>query len=417
MNQPAIDIIGDVHGMYGRLMGLLANLGYHREGGRWRHAKDRRIVFVGDYIDRGGKSREVVETVRQLCSDRIALALAGNHDTNAIAFCTRKDTGALNARAAYTDRKPQGVKISPWRRPHTEENLKQHSATLDSFDNVGEYENAIHHFATLPIWLELPKLRVVHAAWIPLAIEKLDQWATLNHLDRLGIRAACINEAIEIQTSRRCPSAPLWAELLDIPMEEKAHEQRPDASVGVALERLVKGVEMALPKGESFKDGEGRKRNEIRIRWFEAAAGRAYHAHGLMRREDVESIRVQLQFLHNIPASKDDDDGLKLSVLIPFSDAYSEAERPVVFGHYALYDMRDQENLMGGVLRRSPNAANVACVDNGGGFKDGSLSAYRWDGERVLNACKFIHDDSPIDPAPNNGPHGVMCTQLSNGQL
>ena len=59
-----IDIIGDIHGMQTRLTAMLDALGHRRMAGRWTHAEGRRIVFVGDYVDRGARVADVVELVR-----------------------------------------------------------------------------------------------------------------------------------------------------------------------------------------------------------------------------------------------------------------------------------------------------------------------------------------------------------------
>lgn len=394
MNQSSIDIIGDVHGMYGRLSGLLARLGYHRDAGSWRHSENRRVVFVGDYVDRGSRSKEVIETVQQMCHDRIALALLGNHDTNAIAFCTLKATGVLDAQTAWKCREGSSwVDSRDWLREHNKKNVEQHRDTLKAFKEPSEYEAAIGYFQTLPIWLELPGLRVVHAAWIPHAIDKLDQYANSRGSDGLGIRAACIDEAIEMQAGRAYPSPAQWRDLLEMG-ETKAFLQSANASPPIALERLVKGVEMALPPGVSFKDGSGHERSEMRIRWFDAAEGQPYHRHALMRPHDV--IGIQAKLPHElISASKGDHAEAPLPQLIPFHaiDAYPFTERPVLFGHYALYDIANAS--VGRILR-----PNVACVDTGGGYsakQGGSLSAYRWDGERELHSSKFIVDRSSID--------------------
>jgi hypothetical protein len=101
MAASGIDIIGDIHGMHTRLVAMLDALGYRRAAGRWTHDESRKIVFVGDYVDRGARVAEVVELVRELCDHRVALALAGNHDTNAIAFATRARDHAFDAAAAW----------------------------------------------------------------------------------------------------------------------------------------------------------------------------------------------------------------------------------------------------------------------------------------------------------------------------
>jgi hypothetical protein len=59
-----IDLIGDVHGHADKLEELLLKLGYSKNKGAFSHL-DRKVLFVGDYIDRGPKIRETLEIVRQ----------------------------------------------------------------------------------------------------------------------------------------------------------------------------------------------------------------------------------------------------------------------------------------------------------------------------------------------------------------
>lgn len=40
-----IDIIGDVHGQFDKLVGLLSSMGYRETGGAWRHPA-RSAIFV-----------------------------------------------------------------------------------------------------------------------------------------------------------------------------------------------------------------------------------------------------------------------------------------------------------------------------------------------------------------------------------
>jgi serine/threonine protein phosphatase 1 len=58
-------IIGDVHGCYDTLMALVAKL-----------PKDAKLIFLGDLIDRGPKSRQVIEFVRNGGYD----CVQGNHE-------------------------------------------------------------------------------------------------------------------------------------------------------------------------------------------------------------------------------------------------------------------------------------------------------------------------------------------------
>jgi len=74
-----VDVVGDVHGEMDALRDLLGYLGYDLIG---RHPEGRRLVFVGDLIDRGPDSPGVVRWVRRMMDEAGALAVLGNHEIN-----------------------------------------------------------------------------------------------------------------------------------------------------------------------------------------------------------------------------------------------------------------------------------------------------------------------------------------------
>ena len=74
------DVIGDVHGCHDELEALLARLGYAVDGGSWRHPAGRRVVFVGDLVDRGPRVVEVLRAAMAMVRDERALVVPGNHD-------------------------------------------------------------------------------------------------------------------------------------------------------------------------------------------------------------------------------------------------------------------------------------------------------------------------------------------------
>ena len=79
------DVIGDVHGCRDELVVLLDKLGYSISAGsdglqHVTHPQGRRIVFVGDLVDRGPDSPGVLRLVIGMVRDGIALCVAGNHD-------------------------------------------------------------------------------------------------------------------------------------------------------------------------------------------------------------------------------------------------------------------------------------------------------------------------------------------------
>jgi protein phosphatase len=74
------DIVGDIHGCYDELTELIAALGYV-DG---KHAQGRKLVFLGDFVDRGPKSVDVLKLVMRLAKDEGAIAVPGNHDVKLV---------------------------------------------------------------------------------------------------------------------------------------------------------------------------------------------------------------------------------------------------------------------------------------------------------------------------------------------
>ncbi len=69
-----IYVIGDIHGCYDELKALLEKIQYDGQG---------KLIFLGDYIDRGNKISEVVTTIYDLqktYGDDKVITLKGNHE-------------------------------------------------------------------------------------------------------------------------------------------------------------------------------------------------------------------------------------------------------------------------------------------------------------------------------------------------
>src|SRR5262245_27778944 len=93
------DIIGDVHGCAGELEVLLVKLGYDV---RWSGTPGaiqveitppagRRAVFVGDLVDRGPRSPDVLRMVMGMVERGTAFAVPGNHDVKFQRWLDGKD--------------------------------------------------------------------------------------------------------------------------------------------------------------------------------------------------------------------------------------------------------------------------------------------------------------------------------------
>lgn len=295
------DLIGDIHGHARELEVLLDKLGYSFMGGCHRH-DSRTAIFLGDFIDRGPEQEGTLKLVRPMIDDGAAMAVMGNHEYNAIAFFTR------NSRGSHL-------------RERNDKNIRQHQAF---FDKPGEWRETVEWFGTLPLWLDLRGLRVVHACWDPDFIARITQaYGT---------------------------AAQLTEEMLHRSADRDTWEYR-------AIETLLKGKEIELPDGGYFHDKNGNRRHEIRVKWW--ATGQTYR----------EVYMGPEGAVTHIP-----DDPIKGDHMVE----YGHEEKPVFLGHYWLDGMP------------SPLADNIACVDYSVAKPGGKLVAYRWDGERKIEASKYV---------------------------
>ena len=124
------DLIGDIHGHADELVQLLELLGYEKAKGSYRHP-ERKVIFLGDFIDRGPKIRLVLEIVRPMVEAGHALAVMGNHELNALAYHTE-------------DQDSPGEHL----RRRIPKNEKQHKATLDQLAPQ-ELQSYLEWFRTL----------------------------------------------------------------------------------------------------------------------------------------------------------------------------------------------------------------------------------------------------------------------------
>jgi len=65
MKKQSYDLIGDIHGQAPELVRLLEKLSYLNVDGVWQHT-ERKVIFLGDFVDRGDYQREVIDIVRPM---------------------------------------------------------------------------------------------------------------------------------------------------------------------------------------------------------------------------------------------------------------------------------------------------------------------------------------------------------------
>ena len=89
------DIIGDVHGCFDELVDLLKKLDYEVTGlpdaPLARHPEGRKVLFVGDLVDRGPKSPEVLKLAMAMVEAETAICVPGNHDVKLMRKLWGKD--------------------------------------------------------------------------------------------------------------------------------------------------------------------------------------------------------------------------------------------------------------------------------------------------------------------------------------
>lgn len=263
------DIIGDIHGYAEALKSLLLRLGYEDNGAHWHHPDGRQVAFLGDYIDRGPAIRETLQIVRRMVEGDQAVAIMGNHEFNALAYATPDGDGG-------------------WLRPHNKEKTDQHQATLDQFrGREDEWQDWLDWFRHLPLFLEMPGFRMVHAAWN--------------------------NAAAEAFRGR--------ARLDDDCLHEMARKRSP---LNRAKEILLNGMELELPEGHFFSDKSGFKRKEIRLRWWMRLEGKTYRDAVFPDSDTVPHLLI--------PEDRIDD-----------HQGYPEDAGLVFMGHYWLPDHEERK--------------------------------------------------------------------------
>ncbi len=77
-------VVGDIHGMYDPLKRLITELRRRDALGR---EKIRKIIFIGDYIDYGPSSKEVLDLLMNLEYETVFLA--GNHEDLLLHYCKK----------------------------------------------------------------------------------------------------------------------------------------------------------------------------------------------------------------------------------------------------------------------------------------------------------------------------------------
>ncbi|WP_323751105.1 metallophosphoesterase [Marinobacter sp.] len=212
------DVIGDVHGCANTLEQLLEQMGYRKLNGVYQHPR-RQAIFIGDIIDRGPRIRESLHLVRDMVERGSARIVMGNHEYNALGYCTRARPGS-------------GKQFLREHNPRHDRLIKE---TLEQFDAYPhEWNEFLEWFYTIPLFIEEDGFRAVHACW--------DQ--SLIDLFRENQGGACIDE--------------------DFLHASAAIE----SFAGQVMDTLLRGTDLRLPEGVKITGRDGYTREFFRTKFW-----------------------------------------------------------------------------------------------------------------------------------------------------
>lgn len=305
------DIIGDIHGYASELEHLLSKLGYIERSDGWQHPT-RKVIFLGDFIDRGPEQVKTMSIAKTMVDNQHALAVMGNHEFNAIAWAT-----------------PDIERFGEHLRPHTTKNYNQHSAFLSEIkENSVAHQEAIAWFKTLPVFLDLDRIRVVHACWHPQHLHALKPY---------------INDDGVVKSEA-------WPELC-----------RENTKAFAAIETLLKGMEIPLPSGVSFADKDGHVRHNTRTHWWLSGSDMTYRDVAMVPSSILEELPLDI-----VP------EGLQ-----PGYDNH----KPLFIGHYWMHGIP---------YLLSEHIACVDWSIAAENLPKAKLCAYQWQGESKLTVENMI---------------------------
>ena len=269
MRPQQYDIIGDVHGFASLLKKLLKSMGYTKINGIWQHP-ERTAIFIGDFIIRGPEIRETIQIVRQMTEAGFAHTILGNHEYSAILYHIKDSAGMYLSR-------------------HIAGNRNQIQSTLTAFRGFEqEWKEHLKWFRTLPFYIDLGEIRIVHAYWNESEINYLRSFLPEGRLKKDFLRN--IHE-----------------------------EQHPFAAI---IYKTLKGLEYHCPPDLILKCSKGMSRKVFRMNWWESPLNKTFR-----------ELSFGNKFIlpdYTIPKE-----------IAPSFEPYGLNKPPVFMGHYCLSEGAD----------------------------------------------------------------------------
>jgi len=249
-----LDIVGDIHGELDALNKLLERMGYV-DG---EHPEGRRLVFVGDLVDRGHDSIGVLERVMPWVDSGIASCILGNHELNLLLGERKAGNGWWFGE---------------------EERWKSHGRSGSYGSTLATEalrQRALAFFGRLPLVLEREDIRIVHAAWDSAAVEALsglDSAADLkafNDARKAELRAETTNDEFYQRERMTFPSLLTTVIAAQPPRLPRHGYWTQTKQERLAHKLLTSGSERALSEDEEPFEAGGKWRMAARHRWWDS---------------------------------------------------------------------------------------------------------------------------------------------------
>lgn len=217
MSGQGYDLIGDVHGCALSLRMLLARLGYRQVNGVYQHPQ-RKVIFIGDIIDRGPHIREALQLVRDMVDGGHAQIVMGNHEYNYLCYMT-----------------PHPDRPGEYLRAHTPRHQRILQQTLEQLSPYPqEQQEFLDWIMQLPLFLEFEHFRVVHACWHQSLIDRFRERYGGNRIDREFLYRSAVEDSFE------------WE----------------------VMDRLLRGTHLRLPNNEVMVSKDGFRRHFFRTKFW-----------------------------------------------------------------------------------------------------------------------------------------------------
>ncbi len=218
------DIIGDVHGHARLLKKMLVKLGYEKRGKGFTH-NNRKVIFTGDFINRGPDIRKTIRIVRNMVENGNAFAILGNHEINSI-IASLKDKKGL-----------------PLVKPPLKSYMSVLKTTKEFTDAEEEWAGHVKWLRSLPLFLEFDGLRVIHACWSDSAVSYLK-----NNLTFPYIKKSVFQKVFK----------------------------KPDSKMAKIISLITRGPHFRLPGDLKIINNKGVSPRSFRLKWWEDPFGKTF---------------------------------------------------------------------------------------------------------------------------------------------